>query len=148
MSNATIFSRFVHLNDSIRARRHKMSVDAQAWLTGKRGVNLRDAATFEPLPFEPDPRVFLKQLRREIETHPAVNHPMLARAAFVPFTREDYKIFGLQHYPLVGTFTTYMELLLLRAPHSDAKQWLAKVLVDEYGEGSDDKDHAELVDDL
>jgi len=86
---------------------------------------------------------FLQDLRKEIEEHPGVNHPLLARLSHVPFTREDYKVMGLQHYPLVGTFTTYMEHLLVRSPNSNAKQWLAKVLVDEYGEGTEDKDHAE-----
>ena len=91
-----------------------------------------------------DAKTFLKGLRRDVETHTGVNHPLLARVAHVPFTREDYKIFSLQHYALVGNFTTYLEYLLLSAPDSDAKQWIAKVLVDEYGEGSDGKDHAEL----
>lgn len=89
-------------------------------------------------------REFLKQLHEEIETHPGVNHPMLCRVSRIPFTREDYKVFGLQHYALVGNFTAYLEHLLITAPDSDAKQWLAKVLVDEYGEGSEGKDHAEL----
>ena len=87
---------------------------------------------------------FLADVRREVESHPGVNHPLLGRLAQVPFTREDYLVMGLQHYPLVGTFTTYLEHLLLRGPDSDAKQWIAKVLVDEYGEGSEGKDHAEL----
>jgi pyrroloquinoline-quinone synthase len=89
-------------------------------------------------------RKFLAELRVEVETHVGVNHPLLARVAHVPFTKEDYKVFGLQHYALVGNFTKYLELLLLTAPDSQAKQWIAKVLVNEYGEGSDDKDHAEL----
>lgn len=89
-------------------------------------------------------RVFLAELRRVVERHEAVNHPFLSRLSHVPFTREDYRVFGLQHYALVGTFTTYLELLLLKAPCSTQKAWIAKVLVDEYGEGSDGKDHAEL----
>ena len=89
-------------------------------------------------------REFLAGLRAEVESHPGVNHLILARLSMVPFTREDYKVMGLQHYPLVGTFTTYLEHLLLHGPDSDSKQWIAKVLVDEYGEGSDGKDHAEL----
>jgi pyrroloquinoline quinone (PQQ) biosynthesis protein C len=89
-------------------------------------------------------REFLASLRKEVESHPGVNHPVLSRLSQVPFTREDYLVMGLQHYPLVGTFTTYLEHLLLRGPDSDAKQWIAKVLVDEYGEGSEGKDHAEL----
>jgi len=89
-------------------------------------------------------REFLVALRAEVEAHVAVNHPLLARLAHVPFTRADYRVMGLQHYALVGHFTSYLEQLLLRAPDSEAKQWLAKVLVNEYGEGSDGKDHAEL----
>lgn len=87
---------------------------------------------------------WLPRLRNEIEAHPAVNHLLLARLATGPYTRRDYLSFGLQHYALVGFFTNYMELLLLRAPSSDQKLWLAKVLVDEYGEGSDGEDHATL----
>jgi pyrroloquinoline-quinone synthase len=90
------------------------------------------------------PKAFLARLREEVEAHPAVNHMLLCRLAHVPFTREDYKVMGLMHYPLVGRFTSYMERLLVRGPSSDAKSWLAKVLVDEYGEGSDGKDHATL----
>jgi pyrroloquinoline quinone (PQQ) biosynthesis protein C len=89
-------------------------------------------------------RRFLKELREEIRLHPAVNHIFLNRLATMPFTREDYKVFGLQHYPLVNCFTTYMENLLVGAPDSEAKRWLAKVLVDEYGEGSEGHDHSTL----
>lgn len=87
---------------------------------------------------------FLAALHVEVEGHAGVNHPLLARLAHVPFSREDYRVMALQHYALVGHFTSYLEQLLLRAPDSEAKQWLAKVLVNEYGEGSDGKDHAEL----
>src|SRR5687768_4822002 len=89
-------------------------------------------------------RAFLKELREEIRLHPAVNHIFLNRIATIPFTKQDFKIFGLQHYPLVNCFTTYMENLLVNAPDSEAKRWLAKVLVDEYGEGSDGADHSTL----
>lgn len=87
---------------------------------------------------------FLRSLRDEIERHPAVNHIFLNRIATSPFSREDYRVFGENHYPLVCCFTTYLERLLVRAPTSDAKLWLAKVLVDEYGEGSKGEDHATL----
>ena len=92
----------------------------------------------------PSPTRWLDALRLELEAHPAVNHLLLSRLATGPYTRRDYLSFGLQHYALVGFFTRYMELLLLRAPSSDQKLWLAKVLVDEYGEGSDGEDHATL----
>lgn len=89
-------------------------------------------------------KAFLTELRRDIETHPAVNHLFLNRLATSPFSRQDYRVFAENHYPLVCVFTHYLERLLVRAPDSDAKLWLAKVLVDEYGEGSEGKDHAEL----
>lgn len=91
-----------------------------------------------------DVRGFLAELHHTIDQHPGVNHMFLARCATSPFTREDYKVFGMQHYPLVGLFTTYMENLLIRGPDSNCKSWIAKVLVDEYGEGSDGDDHAVL----
>jgi pyrroloquinoline-quinone synthase len=89
-------------------------------------------------------KAFLARLRREIETHPAVNHLFLNRLATSPFARQDYRVFAQNHYPLVCVFTHYLERLLVRAPDSDAKLWLAKVLVDEYGEGSEGKDHSEM----
>lgn len=95
-------------------------------------------------PHNPAARKFLADLRREIETHPGVNHLFLARCATAPFSREDYKVFGENHFPLVSVFTNYLERLLIRAPSSEAKLWLAKVLVDEYGEGSEGEDHATL----
>jgi pyrroloquinoline-quinone synthase len=81
-------------------------------------------------------------LREEIQCHPGVGHSLLGRMLTDPRTRHDFKILASQHYPLVANFTTYMELLLLRAPSSEAKRWLAKVLVDEYGERSYGDDHA------
>ena len=87
---------------------------------------------------------FMRRLRGEIEAHPAVNHLFLNRCATSPFAREDYRVFGENHFPLVCVFTSYLERLLVRAPTSDAKLWLAKVLVDEYGEGSDGEDHSTL----
>jgi len=87
---------------------------------------------------------FLEELRVEIETHPGTNHIFLNRLATGRFSREDYRVFAENHFPLVCVFTSYLERLLVRAPTSDAKLWLAKVLVDEYGEGSRGEDHATL----
>ena len=87
---------------------------------------------------------FLQDLRHEVETHPAVNHLFLNRLATTPFAKQDYAVFAENHFPLVCVFTSYLERLLIRAPSSDSKLWLAKVLVDEYGEGSEGKDHATL----
>lgn len=87
---------------------------------------------------------FLAQLRCDIETHPAVNHLFLNRIATGHFSREDYRVFAENHYPLVCVFCAYLERLLVRAPDSESKLWLAKVLVDEYGEGSEGHDHSTL----
>lgn len=89
-------------------------------------------------------KAFLKDLRREIESHPAVNHLFLNRLATSPFAKQDYRVFAENHYALVCVFTSYLESLLVRAPDSEAKLWLAKVLVDEYGEGSEGRDHSNL----
>ena len=72
------------------------------------------------------------------------NHLFLNRLATGMFSKEDYRVFAENHYPLVCVFCSYLERLLVRAPDSEAKLWLAKVLVDEYGEGSEGHDHATL----
>ena len=89
-------------------------------------------------------REFLKQLRVEVENHAGVGHSLLGRMTIDPKARPDFRIMSEQHYPLVTFFTKYLELLLLKAPDSEGKTWLAKVLVDEYGEGSRGLDHAAL----
>ncbi len=86
-------------------------------------------------------RAFLKDLREEIRCHPGVGHSLLSRMLMDPRTKHDFRVLASQHYPLVANFTAYMELLLLRAPSSEAKCWIAKVLVDEYGDRSDGADH-------
>lgn len=101
-------------------------------------VGLRPAHAARPM----DPRTFLAELRAEVAAHAGVAHSLLGRMDVDPRSREDFRIFSGQHYPLVGTFTRYLELLLLSAPSSEAKIWLAKVLVDEYGERSGGEDHA------
>ncbi len=127
------------------SRNHAVATRARDLVRAVLPVSLRARDTQEGAPREAvPPEVFLAELRRDVERHFAVCHPLLMRLVHVPFTRHDYRIFGLQHYSLVGTFTTYLELLLVKAPSSDQKSWIAKVLVDEYGEGSDGEDHAAL----
>lgn len=94
-------------------------------------------------PGELEARRFLAELRQEIRNHAGVGHSLLGRMKTDPRSRLDFRVLAGQHFPLVGNFTRYMELLLLNAPDSEAKCWLAKVLVDEYGERSEGHDHAE-----
>lgn len=91
---------------------------------------------------------FLAALRREVAQTAAVGHSLLGRMGTDPRSREDFRVIAGQHYPLVTVFTRYLEMLLLSAPDSEAKTWLAKVLVDEYGEGSRGLDHAALYRDF
>lgn len=86
---------------------------------------------------------FLEALRLDVINHAGVGHSLLGRMEIDPRAREDFKIFAGQHYALVGMFCRYLELLMIRAPRSQDKVWLAKVLIDEYGDRSDDMDHAE-----
>src|SRR4051794_40790209 len=72
---------------------------------------------------------FLRELRREVDEHRAVNHPFLTRLATSPFSREDYGVVAENHYSMVRVFTHYLERLLIRAPEGGSKLWLAKVLV-------------------
>jgi len=102
----------------------------------------------EPKPPRGQDQTWLRELEHEVESHPGPNHLLLCRLATTPFSKRDYLTFGLQHHALVGFFTRYMELLLLRAPSSAEKLWLAKVLVNEYGEGSDGLDHTTLYRDF
>ncbi|MCF6228928.1 MAG: iron-containing redox enzyme family protein [Planctomycetes bacterium] len=92
---------------------------------------------------ETQAREFLANLRKEISSHPGVGHSLLGRMIKDPRSKRDFKVLAGQHYPLVGNFCAYMEVLLINAPDSEAKCWLAKVLVAEYGERSDGEDHAE-----
>ena len=87
---------------------------------------------------------FLSELRTEVASHPALHHPVLTWLADEAVGREPFLALGLQHYAMVGSFTSYLEDLLITAPSSQEKIWIAKVLVDEYGEGSDGQDHATL----
>ncbi len=93
-------------------------------------------------------RQFLASLRQEIEQHPALRHPVLAWLESEAAGRNAFSAFGLLHYPLVCRFTSYLERLLIAAPDSRAKLWIAKVLVNEYGEGSEGRDHPSLYRDF
>ncbi|MBI4230836.1 MAG: iron-containing redox enzyme family protein [Planctomycetes bacterium] len=115
-----------------------MNRDAAPFFCYADVMQVTGAAVEEPL----TGRAFLARLRREVASHPGVGHSLLGRMAMDPRSREDFRVLGEQHYPLVSVFTRYLELLLLRAPDAEAKCWIAKVLVDEYGERSEGEDHA------
>lgn len=87
---------------------------------------------------------FLKDLRREVASHSAVNHLFLNRLATSPFSKQDYRIFADNHFALVCVFPSYLEALLLRATDVEVKLGLAKDLVAAYDEGAAGRDHTAL----
>ena len=90
-----------------------------------------------------DARAFLKNLRREVETHPAVNTPSWRESVPVHFPAKITKCSGCSttHWLecLPTTWNDYWS-----TPQLDCKMLATKVLVDEYGEGSDGHDHAHM----
>ena len=106
---------------------------------GTRPASSREAANTPSSPPLPRPKI---RTTMSLDAHswqtwsrsqtPGVNHTFLARVGTSPFTREDYKVFGLQHtrgrdvHELHGA-------PVRQCPDTTSKCWLAKVLVDEYG---------------
>src|SRR5262245_41512099 len=66
----------------------------------------------------------LSSLRVEIERHPAVNHLFLHRCATSPFSREDYRVFGEQHFPVACFFAGCLAEGARRAKGRDERQRL------------------------
>ena len=66
-------------------------------------------------------------LRLEIERHPAVNHIFLHRCATSPFSREDYRIFGENYFPLACLSPIHLERLVRRAPSPSERHALEEL---------------------
>lgn len=75
---------------------------------------------------------FLDALEVEVRAHPAVNHPFLRRFARGGCRQLQLWAFGLQHYQLVRLFTSYLENLQKSIPEPEVRDWIQRVLEDEY----------------
>lgn len=75
---------------------------------------------------------FLDALEIEVRAHPALHHPFLHRFAQGGFQRLQLWAFGLQHYQLVRVFTSYLEALQKSIPEPDIRDWIQRILEDEY----------------
>lgn len=75
---------------------------------------------------------FLDALETEVRGHPALHHPFLHRFAQGGHRRLQLWAFGLQHYQLVRVFTSYLEALLKSISESEVRDWIYRVLEDEY----------------
>lgn len=75
---------------------------------------------------------FLADLEAEVRAHPALRHPFLLRFAEGGLGRLQLWAFGLQHYQLVRIFTAYLEALLASVPDPTVRDWIHRVLEDEF----------------
>lgn len=75
---------------------------------------------------------FLDALEAEVRHHPALHHPFLRRFTAGALGRLQLWAFGLQHYQLVRVFTRYLEALVKSIPEPEVREWLCRVLEDEY----------------
>jgi len=88
---------------------------------------------------------FLDALEVEVRGHPALHHPFLRRFAQGGHRRLQLWTFGLQHYQLVRVFTSYLEALLKSIPNPEVRDWIHRVLEDEYAHPrSFDRSHSAL----
>ena len=78
------------------------------------------------------PSEFVRQLREEVEAHPAVTHPFLRRFAAGELTRWQIWGYASQHYHLVCFFTAYLEAIAARTPDVEVRRLLREILEDEY----------------
>jgi len=78
------------------------------------------------------PSEFVRELREEVETHPAVAHPFLRRFATGGLTRWQIWGYASQHYHLMCWFTTYLEAIAARTPDGEVRRLLRDILEDEY----------------
>lgn len=79
-----------------------------------------------------DAEAFLADLEAEVRAHPALRHPFLRRFAEGGLGRLQLWAFGLQHYQLVRIFTAYLEALLASVPDPPVRDWIHRVLEDEF----------------
>jgi len=74
------------------------------------------------------PSEFARELREEVETHPAVTHPFLRRFAVGELTRWQIWGYAPQHYHLVGFFPAYLEAIADRTPDAEVRRLLREIL--------------------
>ena len=88
---------------------------------------------------------FLDALEVEVRGHQALHHPFLHRFAQGGLRPLQLWAFGLQHYQLVRVFTSYLEALHKSVPDPEVREWIYRVLEDEYAHPhSFDQSHSAL----
>jgi len=87
---------------------------------------------------------FLLQLKDEIFSHEAVNHPFLKKFSQGNLSEERIKIFALHYYRHAKMFSHYIANIIPRIPHEKDRMLMVKNLMDEYGNLSPEKTHPAL----
>ncbi|MBI3815598.1 MAG: iron-containing redox enzyme family protein [Nitrospinae bacterium] len=87
---------------------------------------------------------FLQQLKDEIFSHEAVNHPFLERFSKGNLSEEQVKTFAVHYYQHAKMFSHYIANIIPKIPHEQDRMLMVKNLMDEYGNLSPEKTHPAL----
>jgi len=86
---------------------------------------------------------FLKQIKKEMLSHPVMSHRFWKRFEKAEFSRKGLRSFSLHYYLHVLQTRLYDAMVLARTPAEPIQAALASILWDEYGRGDSDKTHPE-----
>lgn len=87
---------------------------------------------------------FLEQLKRDVFSHEAVNHPFLERFSKGGLSQEQIKIFSIHYYKHAKMFSHYIANIIPKIPHEWDRMLMVKNLMDEYGNLDLTKTHPAL----
>lgn len=87
---------------------------------------------------------FLEQLKRDVFSHEAVNHPFLERFSKGGLTVEQVNTFAIHYYQHAKMFSHYIANIIPKIPHEWDRMSMVKNLMDEYGNLSPEKTHPAL----
>lgn len=87
---------------------------------------------------------FLRQLRSDIFSHEAINHPFLERFSKGNLSGEQVKTFAIHYYQHAKMFSHYIANIIPKIPHEKDRMLMVKNLMDEYGNLSLEKTHPAL----
>lgn len=87
---------------------------------------------------------FLEQLKRDVFSHEAVNHPFLERFSKGNLSEEQVKTFAIHYYRHAKMFSHYIANIIPKIPHEKDRIVMVKNLMEEYGNLNPEKTHPSL----
>lgn len=87
---------------------------------------------------------FIQELREEVFSHEAVNHPFLERFREGGLSEEQVRIFALHYYQHAKMFSHYIANIIPSIPYEGDRMVLVRNLSDEYGNLDPGKTHPAL----